>query len=323
MRRRIGVVVTCAAVLVGACGDSPRRVMSRADPPQSSTSSVVTTTTTTVPGDADAAARCLAAEHAGVPDEHLVAAFSSSAGVLAEWEEMRGGTNGPDVLRSRWRDEPADAVVAVCYFDAADYPVPAPARTDGSEPPPHNRARVVVDPAGREWPDAVGYHDVQGYSEMAIVRPWAAPVGRPLSAPRSIAGGNATFDPPPADAHPRVDGEHIWARYLAGPPFLSFDADTVEEPDVELALYTSSMGHITQGNCAPEFPCGPVERFHVRQLAWVVTFHHVFCVSSGGPPGLPGDPPTTAAARPVAEPCRATSILDDAGNRIGDYEDSE
>ena len=117
-------------------------------------------TRATVEADAGQAAK--ACEQSALPlissyaaSVALSGAFLRPASVVAQWEETMNLPDGPHVVRSRWRDYPADSLVALCYYDASfdNYSLPGPPghRTSGFE-----RAFVLVGPAGAAVLDHIG-----------------------------------------------------------------------------------------------------------------------------------------------------------------------
>ena len=75
----------------------------------------------------------------------LAAAFVRRADAVANWQEHLNEPDGPHVVRSRWRDYPPDAEVALCYYDGTfdNYSPPGP---PGHRISGFDRALVFVGP---------------------------------------------------------------------------------------------------------------------------------------------------------------------------------
>jgi hypothetical protein len=81
----------------------------------------------------------------------LVAAFESTAGVVADWVENVAYPDAPRGV-SAWRQLPPKAPAYICYFDgqfAITRPAPAPCATEG---PPVDRAVILLDGSGAATP---------------------------------------------------------------------------------------------------------------------------------------------------------------------------
>jgi len=111
-------------------------------------------------------------------DAVLRGAFQSSGPNIVRWEasgEIYGpvGTGPPPPrAESRFaRAHATDQTVFVCYFDGeftASHPMPPGAET---VPPQYNRAMVYVSSSGSADFYGIGYHDTEGYPDMAIEAP--------------------------------------------------------------------------------------------------------------------------------------------------------
>jgi hypothetical protein len=118
--------------------------------------------TNAVIGDAGAIAACSGKLDGG----QLVAAFTSTAGVVADWTEnigIVGAPSGP----SPWRVYTATAPAYVCYFDGHfAYTRPAPAAGEASQSL-GDRSLILLDETGRAVPPS----KVGPRSLIAIARP--------------------------------------------------------------------------------------------------------------------------------------------------------
>lgn len=98
---------------------------------------------------------CVQAYAAGAPPVTLVAAYVSTAGAVASWQETRHGPNGPWSV-SRWRSRDSSEFVAVCYFDG-EYSKAPPRAADGTPSRPFDRAVIEVGSDGLPVIDVMGY----------------------------------------------------------------------------------------------------------------------------------------------------------------------
>jgi hypothetical protein len=94
----------------------------------------------------DAAARAMCDGKLG--SARLVGAFSSTAGVVADWVENVGVPDAPRAQGTAWRSLPANAPAYVCYFAGQftiSRPPPVPPAT---EPPLPDQAVILLDSTG-------------------------------------------------------------------------------------------------------------------------------------------------------------------------------
>jgi len=80
----------------------------------------------------------------------LVAAFDSTAGVVADWVENVSYPDAPHVVSSEWRRLAATAPAHVCYFDGQFSPPGSPVSPGASTPPLIGRALILVDSSGTQ-----------------------------------------------------------------------------------------------------------------------------------------------------------------------------
>ena len=73
----------------------------------------------------------------------VAAAFDSTAGAVAAWEETPHLPDGPTITRSGWRDHPSSEPVAVCYLDGDFGPPRGPSSPDVSASPRPDYDRLV------------------------------------------------------------------------------------------------------------------------------------------------------------------------------------
>jgi len=92
-------------------------------------------------GDIAARAAC----HGKLGDARLVAAFDSTAGVVAAWTENVAFADAPHPP-SPWRQLPASAPAYVCYFDGQFASPGGP--VGASVPPLVGRALLLIDASG-------------------------------------------------------------------------------------------------------------------------------------------------------------------------------
>ena len=86
----------------------------------------------------------------------LSAAFAVPAATLVNWQENRGGLNGPHPT-SRWRSLVPTQVLYVCCYDGIFPPSAGPPRPNAQVKPPYDRIDVILDPSGGITVDRAGH----------------------------------------------------------------------------------------------------------------------------------------------------------------------
>ena len=95
----------------------------------------------------------------------LLAAYASTAGGVAAWQEARGGPGGPRAT-SPWRSHDALEPVAVCYYGGS-FPCSQPPPPAGqTSRPPYDRLVVEVGAA-----DGVAVVDMCSYATIPFTPP--------------------------------------------------------------------------------------------------------------------------------------------------------
>jgi hypothetical protein len=97
-------------------------------------------------GDESARVAC-AGQNGGAP---LLAAFTSTAGIVADWVENKSDPTAPHPL-TEWRSMPASAPAYLCYFGGT-YAIPGgpPGPGASASQPVADRTLWLVDSAGRQ-----------------------------------------------------------------------------------------------------------------------------------------------------------------------------
>lgn len=163
---RIVAVTSGCAVLFFACGQDPDLVSSAAPESAPTVSAPIgNPAAVSAPiGNPEAATVCLEQALAFRLEElgridGLVAAFSTSAGKVVEWQETRHGPDGPRI-QSRFRSRPATERVTLCYFDGLFGGFPkGPPDAAGNSPRPYDRVAVLIPENGEPIVDVAGYRD--------------------------------------------------------------------------------------------------------------------------------------------------------------------